>query len=355
MERAPHDVLFRHAFGQLEHARGLLQALLPPDLGAALDWTSLRPLPGSFVDPKLRQQQRDLLWSARLDGQDALLYLLVEHKARDERFAVLQLQGYVQALWRSGRRRGAAGGRALPFVVPVLLHQGRRPWRAPRRLAELFAPGAGAVASSLLALQPAFAPLVVSMADWPPERLRGLGLTVFGKLVCEALVRLPGSTFDEAAAVLRSWRELLRALARAPSAADALEALFRYVLLTAEGRPEQLLEVVAEVLEDEPMGKRITAGQILIERGRQEGLAVGREEGREEGREAGRQEGREAGREEGALEGRRALFLTQLRARFRRLSARVVARIDRADAAQLDRWAVRLLAAERLDDVFARP
>lgn len=107
------------------------------------------------------------------------------------------------------------------------------------------------------------------------------------------------------------------------------------------------------------MGKRITAGQILIERGRQEGLAVGREEGREEGRaagrEAGRQEGREAGREEGALEGRRALFLTQLRARFRRLSARVVARIDRADAAQLDQWAVRLLAAERLDDVFARP
>jgi len=116
-----------------------------------------------------------------------------------------------------------------------------------------------------------------------------------------------------------------------------------------------LLEVVAEVLEDEPMGKRITAGQILIERGRQEGLAVGREEGREEGRAAGRQEGREAGREEGALEGRRALFLTQLRARFRRLSARVVARIDRADAAQLDQWAVRLLAAERLDDVFARP
>lgn len=335
MERSPHDVLFRHAFAQPEHARGLLQALLPAELAAVVYWASLRLQPGSFVDPKLRQQQTDLVWSATLRGDEARIYLLVEHKARDERFAVLQLLGYVQAIWRAERRAGGARGRTLPFVVPILLHQGRRAWRSPRRLGDLFAPEP---APGLAALQPAFAPLVVSMSEWPSERLRGLGLTVFGKLVCEALVRLPGASFAETAATLRSWRELLGALARAPSAAEALEALFRYVLMTAEGRPERLLEVVAEVLEDEPMGKRITAGQILIERGRAEGRAEGRQEGRQEGR----------------TEGLRRLFLTQLRARFRRLTATVLARVERADADELERWAVRLLDAERLDDVFAR-
>ena len=172
----------------------------------------------------------------------------------------------------------------------------------------------------LLELQPSFQPLIVSMADWPAERFRGLQLTVFGKLVCEALQRLPGASPDELLAVVRSWRELVAELVAAPSAAESLQALWTYVLRTARGRPEPVIEVVDELMEVEFMSKHKTAASYLLE--------------------------------EGHHKGRIDLLRAQIRARFGPSSTAVDARLAAASADELDRWAVQLLTAATLDDVF---
>ena len=46
----PHDLMFKAAFGQPEHARGALRAIVPPALAEPLDWSTLALQPGSFVD-----------------------------------------------------------------------------------------------------------------------------------------------------------------------------------------------------------------------------------------------------------------------------------------------------------------
>ena len=325
MSRSPHDELFRYAFQQVEHATGLFRSLLPPAVVAAIEWSMLRLQEGSFVDKRLRRQQSDLLYTTRIGRRPALLYLLTEHKSRSERWAVWQLAQYVHAIWRQQRQR-----RQLPLVLPILLHHGRRPWTAPRSLHDLLGGKElePELRGPLLELQPSFRPLIVSMADWPAERLRGMQLTVFGKLVCEALQRLPGASPDELQAVVRSWRELVAELLVAPSAAESLQALWTYVLRTARGRPEPVIEVVDELMEVEFMSKHKTAASYLLEEGRQEG------------------------RQEGRHEGRIELLRSLIRARFGPSSTAVDARLETASHDELDRWAVRLLSAATLDDVF---
>ncbi len=268
MPRSPHDALFRHAFTQVEHATGLFQAILPPALVAAIDWSRMVLRPGSFVDPRLKTEHSDLLWSAPIDGEPVLLHLVTEHKAKNVRWAVLQVVGYVHAIWRAERAANPRL-RRLPLVVPILLHHGRRRWTAPRSLEQLLA-GAelpSPLRDALYAVQPKFAPIVVSMADWPPEHVRSLGLTVFGKLVCEALQRLPGASPEEVLRTLRSWRDLVAAMASASSALESLQALWSYVLRTAVGRPEPVIQVVDELMEAEFMSKRKTAAEYLLEEG----------------------------------------------------------------------------------------
>ncbi|WP_437679604.1 DUF4351 domain-containing protein [Sorangium sp. So ce131] len=66
----------------------------------------------------------------------------------------------------------------------------------------------------------------------------------------------------------------------------------------------------------------------------------------------GLQEGLQEGRKAGLKEGERTLLLRQLRARFGELPAAVVARVEAADVAELERWGERVLSAKTLAEVL---
>lgn len=59
--------------------------------------------------------------------------------------------------------------------------------------------------------------------------------------------------------------------------------------------------------------------------------------------------------DEGAKEGERNFFLRQLRARFGELPAAAVARIEAAEAGELERWGERVFGAQTLAEVFDDP
>jgi predicted transposase YdaD len=66
----------------------------------------------------------------------------------------------------------------------------------------------------------------------------------------------------------------------------------------------------------------------------------------------GREEGREEGRLEGRLEGLASVLLLQIQHRFGTPSSELVKKINAADDDSLKAWAVRLLTAGSLEDVF---
>jgi hypothetical protein len=62
----PHDALFRHTFGDPQHAGPLLRALLHPAIVAAIDWSTLRRVPDVAIDEAQREQRADLLFAVRM-------------------------------------------------------------------------------------------------------------------------------------------------------------------------------------------------------------------------------------------------------------------------------------------------
>ena len=64
---------------------------------------------------------------------------------------------------------------------------------------------------------------------------------------------------------------------------------------------------------------------------------------------------RNEARKEGLQEGERVLLLRQLRARFGELPANAVARIEAAQAAELERWGERVIGAQTLTEVLGEP
>jgi predicted transposase YdaD len=56
--------------------------------------------------------------------------------------------------------------------------------------------------------------------------------------------------------------------------------------------------------------------QMILNEGREEGLARGRDIGRSEGRQEGRQEGRNEGRQEGLIQGEQSALLILLQEKF---------------------------------------
>ena len=89
-----------------------------------------------------------------------------------------------------------------------------------------------------------------------------------------------------------------------------------------------------------------------LQEGRLEGLREGRLKGRLEGRQEGRTEGRQEGRMEGKVESATTILEKQLQRKFGAIPDWAALRIAQADADALQQWALNILDAEQIEDVF---
>lgn len=81
-----------------------------------------------------------MLFSAKVSGKSAFLYLLFEHQSRPDPLMPLRILGYMLRILDVHVTSAESPIRALPLplVVPVLLHHGEGGWSAARRLEDLF-------------------------------------------------------------------------------------------------------------------------------------------------------------------------------------------------------------------------
>ena len=243
----PHDRLFRLIFGDPEQAAELLRLALPTEVMDLLDADSLRRVPGSFVDEDLRRHHTDLLFSARIDSAPALVYLLFEHKSGEELWAPLQMLGYVVRVLEDHLRKRAEP-RRLPLVIPILFHHGPRPWRAPRKLSELYE------------LEHLLQPQADQLRQYLPElalQIHELGadeqqftdhaLSVVAELSIRVLRRARSLDLSETERLLRSWRATIPRLLAHRRGSEALAALYSYLLNVVPCEHHELNEAARRV------------------------------------------------------------------------------------------------------------
>ena len=157
---------------------------------------------------------------------------------------------------------------------------------------------------------------------------------------------------DNVLAVLTSFGEQPRAVRRvleriaAGSPGERDQALAELLILA---RLRRLQDEVKREAEKMPITEDIMEHEIIgpaIRKGMAQGRIAGFSEGRIEGRSEGRSEGR--------IEGQVEILLSLIQKRFGRVSPAVAQRIAALKPAQLKRVGLRLLDAQRIEDLFAR-
>ena len=281
----------------------------------------------------------------------------------------LRVLGYVLELYRDLEARGVVRpGSPRPPVLPVVIHNGEAPWRAPVAVAEMIAlpPVPAAVRRDLASLQPAQRLHVV---DFPTHRQDDL---VPGNVVSLQI----GFEYAQP----EDYARLLPAVAELKDA-GLRRTVWEWVALRARRQGMTLEEVDVEgtyfrsrigdnfkratqawFAEGVEEGLRRGREQGLeqgreqgIEQGREQGIEQGREQGIEQGREQGLEQGREQGIERG-LEQQRALLMRQVAAKFGAdAPARVGPLLSRvADAASLAEVGEAVLVAATETELAAR-
>lgn len=141
----------------------LSRVALPGRLLRHLDLGSLRVLPDAGVDRRLRAWHTDLLLRALTKGgRPALVYLVLEHKSSPDPRTPYQLLRYLCRIWDAwtSRKENRRWTR-LPPIIPVVLSQGRTPWRRSLEFSRLVEWPGGQEAE---ACTPRFCPILLDLA-----------------------------------------------------------------------------------------------------------------------------------------------------------------------------------------------
>lgn len=325
-----HDHLVKHAFADVENARGVLATALPAAIVARIDWSSLSLRPGSFVDENLRDRYADILYAARISGRDARIYLLLEHKSDPDPLTPLQVLRYMVRIWDQHltslpkQKRGEA--RKLPVIVPIVLHHGRDGWTAAVRFEEML----DADAELLAALGehvPRLCLVIDDLGKQSNDQIYARAATSFARLVLWALknAREAGWLGGE----IGRWKELIAAVLAERDGTRALTALLRYILQTNP-------TVERDVLRGLLPGDRSTEVEEAVMNWFEREVDLGERRGERRGE----------------RNAERRVLLKLLRLRFGELPDTIVARIEAAEVPELDAWTERVLAASRLEDVL---
>jgi hypothetical protein len=246
-------------------------------------------------------------------------------------------------LWRySGEAWAREGGRKgpLPDVIPLVVYAGRRPWTAPRDLAELLAPTND---PALTALRPRFAYLLEDLTQRPPETLR---VSVLGVLGALALATLRAAQRGGIRGAVHELAPLVAGLAQVRDGASTLLVVIRYLLTVLPADEQPLVHDVVAALPDPEKEEAVKKVKTIADAIREEAEARVRAEYADV--EARILAERDAERAD-ALRRARASVEKQLRLKFGALPALASERLAQASLDELDGIAERLLFAPSLD------
>jgi hypothetical protein len=302
------------------------------------------------VDEKLKRSASDVLFSARLAGREALVYLLFEHKSSVDPLVSYQLLRYMVRIWER-YRRDHPGDTTLPPIVPLVVHHSDSGWTRATSFHAVFGPVLDDV-PELRRFLPNFEFLLDDVSRSSDADLRGRRLGAFGALVLWALrdARAPGRLIGSMA----GWQDELRELARSAGGEGALKLLFGYIVVVSEESSADRFAEAVRTAAPEAEGIVMTIAEQWQEQGRQQVLAMA-EKLREEGRQqvlTMAEQLVQRGITQGSLLGRRQLVVKLLGRRFGTLDGATLERVESGTEEELDLWAERVLTVGSLGEVF---
>lgn len=319
-----HDHSYKLLFSHPRMVEDLLRGFVHEEWVERIDFSTLERVSGSYVSADLREREDDIVWRVRLRGEWIYVYLLLEFQSQPDPFMALRMLVYVGLLYQElAKQKQLTGEGRLPPVLPLVLYNGEKVWRAPLRMEELIEPLPGGLAD----YRPRMRYLLLDENAYPEEELEPLDN------LAAALFKMERSGAPEE---LRRVVQLLITWLRAPEQASLRRAFTVWIkrVLLPVRMPEMNIPQVADLNEVETM------------------LAERVKEWTEQWKAEGFQQGMQQGMQQGTQEGESLFLMRLLEKKFGPLGPSVIARIQAAEPEQLLTWGERVLIARDPRDVF---
>lgn len=314
----PHDAFTRLILGRTTNAASELRSVLPEHLVQQVNWTTLKLLPGSFVSPQLRSRYTDLPFSVELNGEQVVIYFLIEHQSSNDHLMALRLTEYMVNIWTQYVDRHP-NTKSVPIVIPVVLHTSPRGyrWTAPTDLSQLFALSAP-LRDSLGELVPRMRYVLDDIARTDLAELQKRPLTPAVRVML--FLQQNASGRRDLGVTMLPLVSDLSAMAKAPGGDRDLQAVVTYIMTVGETAPADF-DPLIKLLDPHAKEVIVTTGEML--------------------------------RAEGKAEGEADLLIRQLGRKFGDVPESIIRRVRAAGPDDLHRWADQILTASTFEETFS--
>jgi predicted transposase/invertase (TIGR01784 family) len=295
--RSLHDEVVKEYFSDIETAKSFFKEYLPPDIVKNLDFKTLRICKDSFINKRLAKYFSDILYQVNLNNISIFIYLLIDHKSREEPFMGFQFLKYMVRIWELHLKQDKKA-ETLPVIIPIVIYHGPQKWEVDKRFTSLFkAP------DYLEDYIPDFSYKLYDISHVPDEEIKGAVLLRI-LLMTLKYVFTPGLNYKLREEIFPLFIELKDK----KKGTEYLEVLLRYLTRSARSLPEkELNESVSQLFEE---GGNIM--QTIAEKWKREGKRDGIREGIREGKREGKKEGMKEGIKEGKIETAKQMLLDDI-------------------------------------------
>lgn len=132
-----HDALFKNIMESDIAAREFLTEYLPEDFKELVDLSKITVEKESFIEDDLTRRLSDIIYSIKTkDGDEAFVYILLEHQSKVDYWMAFRLLKYSMLLLE---RHIDKRNNKLPLIAPMLFYNGNKEYNAPLNLWGLFA------------------------------------------------------------------------------------------------------------------------------------------------------------------------------------------------------------------------
>lgn len=326
-----HDSGYKQLFSHPDMVRDLLTGFVPGPWLQSARFDTLERVNASYVSESDRQRHDDMVWRLRVGPHWVWVYLLLEFQSQDDPWMAVRMMVYVGLLAQHLIQEKQLDGGRLPAMIPLVLYNGPRPWKAPTDLGQCFAPSLPGLAK--------FRPqLMYHLID---EARLQLSPSHDIRNMVEALFKLERSTgSDEIIQLILAAGKALQAPEQ-KALQRTLDLWFRRLIrrkMPQTAEPD--LAAIPNLFEGAPMLEDTL--ERIFKQAHKDGLKAGRQ--------AGFHEGREEGREEGIT----LMLRRVLEQRFDHLPPWAEQRLKEASRQQLDRWSQHMLSAPSLEALLNR-
>ena len=317
-----HDSLYHRLFSDPRLVAQLLRDSIPALVLAGFDLDSMERVNAKLHAETGERREPDMVWRIpRNDDSDVYVMLLLDFQSTSDYRMALRVLVYVGLLWQHlVKENRLLPGRRLPPVLPLVLYNGARRWTAPLSLGELVGLPEG---SPLWPMQPQARYHIIDEGAIPDDELAKRDTLT--SLLFQAERSEPPQAADIAAKLVLYFK--------GNSGFDDLQSGFLELLNNG------LQTIDPDVVLPKSLEEMANMQSMLVERAK----ALTQQ---------WKQEGKQEGKLEGIQEGMAALLMRQLERRFGPLPDWARERIQTGEPAALDEWALRVLDAERLEDVL---